>query len=540
MNPHITIEPATPPSFPHITLVPYRPKKYLGRCISCSSGVGDDKNQIVNKVDSTFLEFANRLSQPSKEAIEIKTKTHTFNHTHDFCLSERVIWCRLRNHTEDKWNPVYFTHYKDQNTPESIFCDGANLVVVDESRTVYYKKILREFRNTEINQTNRYRFPANLDIENSSYIAMDKSERNNWKNKWFSLPYLNLVLNLITGKRLQLSPTAKAWAVSHRGVYNNYLEDRLRRPHPVDGGTTTFYELESNGKDIIEHDPWSPQLAKISIPLPETSQSIFKAENISVSASTLMVIGYEMKKGEMHQQLKIQTFLADIDSLGWNPIQFPYDYFYNEDQKVWVLPLPSWQTHDVTIPENSFITKQITIIQTGEGNNNRELRIIGTKHGQSGYYCKNINENEWDFVVCETLGVVTEEESLPLMKITDQPFISSVHDYESIRSSLRFVEPSLTIRLYNFGQRALQSTLELIIDDKTYLLDIYKKKTLKNFFGIPGDSYHLVIPEPLHQNDRLSGLFGEKKVIPVSFKEEEDRLTLQSVDSSFTCIFRKV
>jgi hypothetical protein len=250
------------------------------------------------------------LSSLSSYSIHLKSTTRTFNHIQQFAIEQGFLWMRLQKE-DSLWQPIYFDGFEKKHSPKSLDSDGANLIVLDETNAVHYKKVLKEFRPQDIQDSQRnWLEQAGVNLKEDRYIAVDKGARDNWKDKWFSLPYLHHFVNLFTNKRLRIPKNAKAWAISQRGRYNDYLEDKCQRQHPANVGVTTLYVLDQNGQDIHKYDPWSPKHVKISIPLPETSKTLFIAENMSVSASVIMTIGYEMQKSQPEKRtLQIYTRL---------------------------------------------------------------------------------------------------------------------------------------------------------------------------------------------------------------------------------------
>ncbi len=495
----------------------------------------------IQEAKAKYFRKAEQAIPPSNYPIELKSKTRVFNHIQEFALENDILWMRHRQSEED-WKPIYFDGFSDGHVPLALECDGANLIVLDEKNEIHYKKVLKEFRKQDITDKNRdWLAEAGVDVEKDDYIAVNKADRDNWKDKWFSLPYIHHVVNLFTVKRLKIPSKARAWAISQRGRYNDFLEDRLKRHHKVSVGVTTLYVLDCNGKDIYQFDPWSPKHVKISIPLPETSESSFEAENMSASASVIMAIGYEVQKDNpRHRTLKIYTRLADIDSEGWDPI-LKYDYFDHPDPDVVIVPLPQWISHPIELKEGDFITKAITILQTGSGNQARELRLAGQHQGQKGFFFKTIDEEEWQFEPLdeETSHDILEENALPVEEEDKQgDFQTTVHNYQSERANIRTIRlQEITARLLNFGQRSFHSKMIVTIDQKEYELDLHRKKTLKNFIGFEGDSYELVIPPELHEDSVLMKAFKEQKVIPLKITQDQTKLIIQAQKSSFHFIF---
>jgi hypothetical protein len=497
-----------------------------------------------SKIQDAKAEYFRQVEQaipPPTHPIELKSKIRTFNHIQEFAIENDMIWMR-RRHSGEEWKSVYFDGFINGRVPTSLDCDGANLIVLDEKNRVHYKKIIKEFRKQDITDKNRnWLAEAGVNFEEDGYVAVDKGDRDNWKDKWFSLPYIQYIVNLFTKKRLKIPQDARAWAISHRGRYNDYLEDQLLRHHEVKVGVTTLYVLDHNSKDIYKFDPWSPKHVKISIPLPETSKTSFEAENISTSASVIMAIGYEMHKDNpKHRTLQIYTRLADIDSEGWDP-GLKYDYFDNPDPHVYIVPLPQWTSHPLALEEGDFITKTITILQTGSGNNARELRVAGQHHGQKGFFFKKIDKEEWQFEPLDEAesAEIKEENALPLEKDDQQgEFQTTVHDYQSEQANIRTLQSQeMTVCLLNFGQRSYHSKMRITIDQKEYELDLHRKKTLKNFIGFEGDTYELVIPQELHENPEIMQAFKGEKIIPLQIIQDQTQLTIRDQGSSFQFIF---
>ncbi len=481
------------------------------------------REEKKQKARAAFFDQAQHAIPPSDTRIEIPSKTHAFNHAQEFIIKDDIIWTRLRHYST--WTPIYFDGFAEGRIPKEIDCDGANLVVLDDLGEFHYKKVLREFRITEIkNQRRKQLAQADIDFSQDTYVAINKSARDNWKDKWFSLPYISFIVNLFTKKRLQLVPGATAWAISHRGRYNNYLEDKAQQPHFVGVGTTTLYVLHPKRKDVYKFDPWSPKHANIIIPLPETSKMTFEAEDhIDASASTIIVIGYETHKDNpKKQRLQIYTSLADIDSEGWNP-GFKYSYFkHSTDPDVIVIPLPRWQSHPIQLAPGDFITKNACILQCGEGNHSRYLRVPGQCQGEKGFYFKKIDELDWRFepLEDELIEEISEDDALPIEKDNLEKFQTTVHNYDGKLTQLPgFRTQKVSSHLTNFGQRSYHSQLILKVNQMQYELELHKRKTLRNFLGFEGDYYEIVVPEIWHHDKQLMQALKGQKVIPVQVTE---------------------
>ena len=257
-----------------------------------------------------------------------------------------------------------------------------------------------------------------------------------------------------------LPANPRAIAISHRGHYNDYYEDGSGAKHRCGTGVTTLYCAESNGKIIRKYDPWSPRFAKMNIYVPETSTTSFELLNMDASASHLMLLGYETAKNPEGrgtiQRLTIKTKLADLDSEGWNP-GLKYDYFpHPTDRKVRVIPNKPWRSHSFDFKAGERITKKISIIQTGEGNDAREIRIEGwNAEGMKGYFHKMVDEQDWQF---KPFAAITVEQPLDLEIRNEKGRLrTSVFNFNSRRVDFRALKrmSSLKSLLKNLASEIL-------------------------------------------------------------------------------------
>jgi hypothetical protein len=107
--------------------------------------------------------------------------------------------------------------------------------------------------------------------------------------------------------------------------------------------------------------------------------------------------------GEMY------TRLADFDTIGCDPMFFKYTYIpyksdlpganYFSNLTEWGLPAEDWRPQSpVPLAGSAAITRHITILQNGQGNGARELRIAGlNESGETGYWTKAIFDDTWGF-----------------------------------------------------------------------------------------------------------------------------------------------
>lgn len=417
----------------------------------------------------SFHQDINRVP-PSKDPIEFKTGTESFNHIDDFAISDDTLWFRGRNSQED-WKPIYFAGFEKGVKPIKVSCDGANLAVEGDDGLIYYKKVLKERQN-------------DLDgkpVRDGAYYCIDKASNNNWKDRWFSLSLkgiqLNNIFNIFTGYLLEIPKDCKAWAMSQRGRFASVYEDIEDRELLVGTGVTTLLTLSNDGKNIRLFDPWSPLFCDIRIHMPQTETTSFIADNMSVSASTAMVCGYEHTKDQSQKTFKIYTQIIDIDYPGINPINgYTYDKA-ESDLDVQVLPCDSLREHPLNLQPGEYVTKNITIIQTGHGNLARELRIEGESKGQYGYFYKMINDTNWQFMPVNTGRRLTEEDYVEQTSNDDLPFETSIHTYAAVSGSA-------SVRLEHFGDISRQALevshdqhpkVSITMNGETVTLDLYHR-----------------------------------------------------------------
>lgn len=496
--------------------------------------------------EKKFKEVVSKITTPDQNIqIEFHSLTRTFTHTHEIIIENGFLWSRPR-FSNRAWKPMYFDGFIQNKRPISLHADGANLIVLDNDHNVHYRKLIREYRNSEISEDKpkvmRKIEGTDVDLSKDEYVVIDLTEKNNWIQRWFTLPVISVFARFFLPAKLKLPNDTRAFAISHRGRYNNYLEDGVGAHHPVEEGVTTLYVLEKNGKSIFKYDPWSPRFAKMNIHVPETSTTSFQALNLSAAGSHLMLLGYESTKNPIGKgiinRLTIKTKLADIDSEGWNP-GLKYSYFKENAPNIRVIPKTGWRDHALDLKEGQKVSKNIMILQLGEGNDAREICIEGwDASGQKGYFYKRVDANEWQFKPYAKGSRNHDQNSaLNILEIKeDQSFSSSVKDFKADKVTLRALKKieGLSATLRNFGVGQTDSILELQIQKENYQLMLHRKKTFKNFVGIEGDNYDLVVPEQLQKNEKIYKLFNGEKVLPINIKIENGRLNLKNIYLNMT------
>ncbi|OGP68550.1 MAG: hypothetical protein A2W27_05900 [Deltaproteobacteria bacterium RBG_16_44_11] len=170
------------------------------------------------------------------------------------------------------------------------------------------------------------------------------------------------------------------------------------------GLTATIYVVDPAGQKIYFTDTGLPATFNRAFTSP--GRGTFIIENMSSAASTVFVIN---EAGKMY------TRMIDAEIEGGGPaLMFTYkrgkrtkaDEIVPIMDAMRSLPLPDWREQEPIAEvrddriKQVVITKNITILQTGEGNAARELRVQGrSRAGKYGYYFKKIFDPSWNFKI---------------------------------------------------------------------------------------------------------------------------------------------
>lgn len=329
--------------------------------------------------------------------VVLKSATQSFTHEYDVSILGGEIWYRPRvvpAGDSPKWELLDKTglpgdvsshiiglgRFDSPSTVTQLSSDGDNLIAIGNDGFVYYMKW----------------------------------GTRKWVNKW----------GKPLSKKLQIPENIRSWSISHRGPFTGGYHDIDCNFHPVSAGVTTLYILSEDGLKIHYADPWLP--ANFSHQICGPLRNRFRARALSASSSTLFVIS---DAGEMY------TRLADFDTLGHNPfLAYSYERRVRDipkEKDVRSLPPEEWKKQP-SIPLNQGrISSAITILQTGKGNDSRELRVEGVNgEGVRGFFSKRINDETWCFT----------QTDLPLQK----PLLSSSDGVSDVGPNL---DQTLTGRL---------------------------------------------------------------------------------------------
>lgn len=342
--------------------------------------------KLIFVVASALSLFASDLTPPDRAGVYIKTRTETFNSRYYYALKDGRIWFKPNAETTGKNEPwrlfgkeglpdnpgiFGFSTYPKPRAITEIYADADELLAVDDTGLFHLKT-----------------------AKSKSFSSDDL-----WHEIWGFPKTDRLYHN-------EFSKEARAITLGRRHGDALWHEDiRGNAHHYGSMGTTTIYVLSKDGRKVRFTDNGLPADFSHSLCLPERGR--FVAENLAASASMLFVID---KHGDM------RTHLEDYDLNGGAGIFFNYSYgpvpknsLPGTDPKTtfntWALPMDNWDNefypHEqprIELKGKARLSKDITILLTGHGNAERELRVAGyDEDGNEGYYFKKIFEREWAF-----------------------------------------------------------------------------------------------------------------------------------------------
>lgn len=308
------------------------------------------------------------------EAVYIKTRTQTFNTYHYYILYDGKIWYKDRGGKgESPW-----TLFQKTGLPQDPWAIGFNAPrrIVEISADADELAALSE-------EGGFYRFCFDLTIAHKNNVWLD---RHGWPVEE------QLFLDPRTAKNI-------AWALGKRNSQVLYYEDPFGNQHHNGAmEIATTYMLLEDGQEICYADTGLRSDFSRNYLGPE--RGAFKAVALSASASTMFVMN---EAGEMY------TRIADFDITGCDPMWFKYTYIpytselpgtnYFSNLTEWGLPSEDWRAQPrIPLDGKAALSRHITILQNGQGNGARELRVAGlNEEGETGYWTKAIFAGDWTF-----------------------------------------------------------------------------------------------------------------------------------------------
>jgi len=311
------------------------------------------------------------------DRIHLKTPTRTFSSHFYYALLDGRIWLRPNEETtgiREPWcelgrvglptNDLGSRKFEQPVRIEAIVADADELIALSDAKHYY----LIRFDNLSAIGTDLWR---DGDGAPGGALLLDIRHRRN-----------------------------RGFSVGRRNQDVLYWDDAVGNPHSWgEEGITTLYLLSEDGREILIFDTGLQPNFGRHIPSPE--RGAFVAEAISASASTVFVID---GRGRMF------TRLADFDVLGANLMFFEYSYTAvrrptdngGDIASMYTtisLPPADWKREPaIPLSGAAALSRDITILQNGEGNHARELRVGGIDSaGRFGYYTKQIRDLAWTF-----------------------------------------------------------------------------------------------------------------------------------------------
>jgi hypothetical protein len=301
------------------------------------------------------------------EAVYLKTRTQTLNLYHYYILHDGLIWYKSIDPEKEPKNWALFAKTglpRNTDAIAEISADADELVALSAEGNFY-----------------RYCFDVTIAHKSNAWL-----DRQGWP----------VEEQLYFDSR---TASNRAWALGKRNSHVLYYEDIFGNQHH--NGTmeiATTYVLLEDGQEICYSDPGLP--SDFSRNYIGAERGTFKAISLSASASTMFVIN---EAGEMY------TRLADFDTIGCDPMFFKYtyipytsdlpgtDFFSNLNE--WGLPSEDWRPQPrIPLSGKAAVSRHITILQNGQGNGARELRVAGlNEKGETGYWSKQIFDDSWEF-----------------------------------------------------------------------------------------------------------------------------------------------
>lgn len=382
------------------------------------------------------------------DEIVIKTMTQTFGFEYEFCLDDGKIWYKKRGTSKNEWQlylqtGLPFSKNKKFNNVERIveIAADADCLYAFSSDGKLYRSYLKKITSyPPFEWVDYFGWPKKIQLYQNSSV----------KNK-------------------------KGWAVGSSRLDVEYYTDINGNEHnygPLGVESITF--LCEDGKHIRYSDPACPSDFSHSFKMPQDEN--FTAENISESASTIFLIGND---GTLY------TRLVDYNTVGSDPMLYEYTYEniktkYNGKNKKsnttkWGLPNEDW-TKQPRLPKDARITKYITIIQNGKGNDARELRVAArNSKGKTGYFYKAIKDSEWKFREIELN--LSESAFLQNKKSVNQQEVKVKYSGGIWINGSRLEMNECFVQDFNFAEGPF--TLEI----DTWLLDGVSRKSKKIYIS---------------------------------------------------------
>lgn len=231
------------------------------------------------------------------------------------------------------------------------------------------------------------------------------------------------------------------------------------------GFTATLFVLDPDGQRIRYWDTGLPASFHKAFATPDRGR--FVAVNLSTAASTLFVVD---GRGRMFTKMHDYEMFAACPGLRYT---YQRERRTRSDAEIMpllsalrTLPLPDWRPQEpIPLHGDAVMSSVITILQNGQGNAARELRVQGRDgEGREGYWFKPIFAPSWAFRVT---GQRLDESKI-LRNVGQPPVLGPPMD-KSYRGRLtRAGAKSLEVELLDFYYYAPSATLRVHLGAKHF------------------------------------------------------------------------
>ncbi|ULQ59771.1 hypothetical protein K7I13_15190 [Brucepastera parasyntrophica] len=358
------------------------------------SGCASGKPAVPDSASPGGMNAAEDINGDFPEAVYIKTRTQTFDTYHYYILRDGLIWYKS---TDTEQEPKEWVLFMDTGLPHNVRARNFN-----KPRTIAEISADADELVALSDTGGFYRFCFDETVAHESLVWLDRQGWPKSEQLFFDSRTAN----------------NRAWAMGKRNMQVLYYEDPFGNQHHngVQEIATTYVLLE-DGQEISYGDTGLPSDFSRNYIGPERGK--FRAVSLSASASTLFLIN---EAGEMY------TRMADFDIIGCDPMFFKYTYIpytsdlpgtnYFSNLNEWGLPSEDWRVQPpIPLSDKAALTRHITILQNGQGNAARELRVAGyNEAGKTGYWTKAIFDDSWEFrevPLYFTEGAVLTETGVP-------------------------------------------------------------------------------------------------------------------------------
>jgi len=363
---------------------------------------------------------------PLPSDVLLKTASQTFNRRWQLALRDGRLHVRAQDGASD-WR-LLGDGLPDGDLPrfgrptfiDALTADGIHLQVVDDRGVLYRADNLTE------------------DVDGPNFHWTDE-----WGGAGADGPGLEL--------DMPLHPFGFAVSDSHPLGVASY-EDIRGIEHSVGLGVAHLYRLSDDGARLHFNDWWLPPDWSRQVCGPE--HGTLRMAALSASASTLFVRTVDGR---------LFTRLYDLDTSGENDLLTYSFVIVGPSGTTRALPAEPWREHAAP---DAPLTTALTILQTGEGNAARTLRIEGIDDdGRVGVFEKGIDDAAWTFVATDGPLLRPLLTPVPTQEARVQPPTTTLQGQLSRGSR------SVDVELVDFHLHCSPTSLQFRIDGDVVMAD---------------------------------------------------------------------